>query len=148
VILLFTSRPMLLLLAGLKHQGNFFWLWKSGYHGRHKFFFWLLIFDRLDIRNLLCQKNFYLHTYSCVLCDSNVEETLVHLFLNCTFSAWCWRLVGINRNNTLPTMERLESARAAFSLPNFMEIVILMAWCIWIMCNIVIFDGVSHPSLW
>jgi hypothetical protein len=43
-------------------------------------------------------------------------------------------------------MERPEFARAAFGLPIFMEIVILMAWCIWTMRNNIIFDGAS-PSL-
>jgi hypothetical protein len=75
-----------------------------------------------------------------------VEESLEHLFFECTFSAWCWRLVDISWDSTLPIMERLQSTRASFGAPIFMEIVILTAWCIWTMRNRVIFDG-AFPSL-
>jgi len=75
-----------------------------------------------------------------------VEESLEHLFFECTFSAWCRRLVDISWDSSLPIMERLQSARASFGAPIFMEIVILTAWCIWTMSNRVVFDGAS-PSL-
>jgi hypothetical protein len=39
-------------------------------------------------------------------------------------------------------MERLQSVRVGFGAPIFMEIVILVAWCIWTLRNRVIFDGV------
>lgn len=39
---------------------QFIWLWKSTSRGRHKFFFWLLVLDCLNTRNLLRRKNFVL----------------------------------------------------------------------------------------
>jgi len=57
-----------------------------------------------------------------VLCNANVEETLGHLFFECTFSAWCWSFVGVTWDNSLPIiLERLQAARAAFGSPIFFE---------------------------
>lgn len=67
----------------------FKWMWKSCCRGRHKFFFWLLLRDRLNTRNILRRKRRVLDDYSCALCSSNSEETLVHLFFTCSFSQWC-----------------------------------------------------------
>jgi hypothetical protein len=33
--------------------------------------------------------------YNCVLCASQEEETLVHLFLDCPFAQACWDLLGL-----------------------------------------------------
>jgi hypothetical protein len=117
--------------------------------GHHEFLFWLLLLDRLNTRNLLRHKNFYLQSYDCVMCSNNVEETLEHLFFDCTFSAWFWHLVAIAWDPSLPMMERLQSARVGFGASIFMEIVILVSWCIWTLRNRVIFDGaVSSLGQW
>jgi hypothetical protein len=34
----------------------FKWMWKSCVKGKHKFFFWLLLMDRLNTRELLKRK--------------------------------------------------------------------------------------------
>jgi hypothetical protein len=62
--------------------------------GQHKFFVWLLV-DRLNTRNLLKRNHFALPSYNCVLCQGNVEETVEHLFFECPFSEWCWRLMNV-----------------------------------------------------
>jgi hypothetical protein len=59
------------------------WLWNSSCENKHKVFFWLLINDRLSTRELLKRKNMELQDFSCVLCLGAVEESLVHLFLEC-----------------------------------------------------------------
>jgi hypothetical protein len=53
-------------------------LWKSSCQAKHKFFFWLLLHDRLNTRNLLRRKCFVLQSYQCVFQSCNEEETLVH----------------------------------------------------------------------
>ena len=108
------------------------------------FGFWFWIASVLE--TCCAEKNFYLRSYSCVLCNANVEETLDHLFFECTFSAWCWSFVGVTWDNSLPILERLQAARAALGSPIFMKIVILTACCIWSVRNKVIFDSAS-PSL-
>ena len=58
----------------------FNWMWASNNLGKHKFFFWLLLRDRINTRNLLRRKNMDLQNYNCVLCNSDGEETSMHLF--------------------------------------------------------------------
>jgi hypothetical protein len=124
----FVSKKAYISIVGLTQAPRqFAWLWKSSNRGCHIFFFWLLLLDRLNTRNLLHRKNFHLESYSCVLCNTAMEETLDHLFFDCPFSAWCWSSVGIVWDTSLPIMDRLEFTRAQFGLPIFMEIVILTA---------------------
>jgi hypothetical protein len=53
-------------LIGVQHTPIFFtWLWKSSCQQKHKFFFWLLLHDRLNTRNLLRRKNCLLPSYNC-----------------------------------------------------------------------------------
>jgi hypothetical protein len=62
-------------------EPRFGWIWKSSCQPKHKFFFWLLIHDILNTRNLLKRKNMSLPSYDCVLHHcSQQEETLIHLF--------------------------------------------------------------------
>jgi hypothetical protein len=67
-------------------QVQFTWLWKNSCRGKHKFFFffWLLL-ERLNTRNLLKRKHFTLPSYNCVVCQGNVEETVEHLFFGCPY---------------------------------------------------------------
>jgi hypothetical protein len=37
----------------------------------------------------------FLHSYSCVLCASSVEEDVRHLFSSCLFSDACWTYLGV-----------------------------------------------------
>jgi hypothetical protein len=39
----------------------------------------------LNIRNLLKGKNRHLDDYTCALCNSRMEETIMHLFFECPF---------------------------------------------------------------
>lgn len=47
----------------------FRWMWQSQVAGKYKFFFWLLLKDRLNTRNLLRRKNMHLDENTCVLCQ-------------------------------------------------------------------------------
>ena len=59
---------------------SFTWLWKSKCTPRIKFFGWLLLVDRLNTRNML-RRNFHIEDgYSCVMCNTGVEEDIFHLF--------------------------------------------------------------------
>jgi hypothetical protein len=58
----------------------FHWLWKSRCQGKHRVFFWLLLNDRLNTKNLLRRKRFNVLSVACVLCNLDSEETLKHLF--------------------------------------------------------------------
>jgi hypothetical protein len=54
---------------------------------KHRFFFWLLLRDRLNTRNLSRRKNMFLECYSCVSCVEEMEESQQQLmFFDYPFS--------------------------------------------------------------
>ena len=62
-------------------------LWKSKCTPRLKFSAWLLFVDRLNTRNMLLRRHYNIQPNSmCVLCSTNNEEDLDHLFFTCPFS--------------------------------------------------------------
>jgi hypothetical protein len=64
----------------------FKWIWKSCCLPKHKFFFWVLLQDRLNTKELLARKNFHIDSKYCVLCDEQIQESMIHLFFECDFS--------------------------------------------------------------
>lgn len=119
----------------------FVWLWKSYCMSKHKFFFWLLLKDRLNSRALLLRKRFLLDSYDCVLCAGHHLESLKHLFFECTFSQWCWRFIGISWDLSLPVVELIQQGKNSSSKFCFSELVILTCWSIWRLRNKVIFQN-------
>jgi len=109
----------------------FKWLWNCSCQPKHKVFFWLLLKDRLSTRELLKRKNMVLQEYSCVLCNTSVDESLLHLFLHCPFSISCWAIINIQVDPNLGPFENLMSFRDQLHEPFFMEIIVLMCWVIW-----------------
>jgi hypothetical protein len=92
----------------------------------------------------------FVPSYSCVLCNGDVEETTEHLFFDCPLSDRCWRLglVDINWDLSVPFPDRMRIAKASFGNPRiFMEITLVAAWCIWSVRNGIFFDGATL-SLW
>jgi hypothetical protein len=104
-------------------------------------FFWLLLNDRLNTRNLLRHKRFHVQSTACVLCNLDTEETLMHLFFTCEFAQLCWTALHITWDLSLSLVELIEEGRAHFQYACFMEVVILALWCIWIHRNNSIFNG-------
>jgi hypothetical protein len=77
-----------------------------------------------------------------------LKKRLIIFFLSALFSDRCWRLVGINRDLSIPLLDKLQLSKASFGTPAiFVEIVIVVAWCIQFVRNGIIFDGASL-SLW
>lgn len=106
------------------------WLWNSYCQPRRKFFFWLLLKERLSTRALLRRKNMFLDCYNCVLCQLNTEESLLHLFFQCPFALACWNVLGfahLIQNGLLAT---IEAFRIYIQRPFFMEVFISMCWAI------------------
>jgi hypothetical protein len=119
----------------------FTWLWGSGNLGKHKFFLWLLLHDRLNTRNLLRRKNMHLDDYTCVLCNLGHEETSLHLFFDCPFSVSCWNTIPISWNRNLSPLDMVIETRTNFGRAFFREIFITARWIIWTTRNSVIFDN-------
>jgi hypothetical protein len=108
----------------------FKWLWKSHCQSKNKVFYWLLLRNRLNTRELLRRKNMTLDSYTCDLCILQKEEKLRHLFYRCPFAKQCWLQIDI----VVPTwlkLDRAKSIKRKLRNPFAMEIIILMCWSIW-----------------
>jgi hypothetical protein len=123
------------------------WIWKSKCVPKIKFFSWLLLNDRLNIRNILRRRHKFLEDgYNCVLCQDDKEETAEHLFFDCPTSVARWFALGLSWNEDANIHEKLHIARQNFGQPFFMEIVMIGAWCIWNERNALSLMG--RPQAW
>ncbi|CAO2201894.1 unnamed protein product [Urochloa humidicola] len=121
----------------------FLWIWESRCTNKLRVFFWLLMMDRLNTRNILRRKNLQIegNNYSCVLCQSNSEETAMHLFFSCSFAKKCWQEIGVQWDMSTPFFQMLQHAKQNFNHSCFMEIIIIAAWQIWKQRNGLIFEN-------
>ena len=121
---------------------HFNWIWQSSCQPKHKVFFWQLLHDRVNTRNLLRRKNFVLEAYNCAVGDSQQEETLHHLFWGCQFVQQCWDFICPTRTPNLSVLEAFQDLKDKLRYPFYMEIIILGAWAIWITRNNKIFENI------
>jgi hypothetical protein len=111
----FSSREAYKILVGQSEASPLFsWLWKSSNLGNHKFFFWLLLRDRLNTRHMLRRKHMHLDDYTCALCSTNLEETSLHHFFQCPLSKDCWDSIAIHWELSLPPLDMIITARSDF----------------------------------
>jgi hypothetical protein len=108
-----------------------------------KVFFWLLLNDRLNTRNLLRHKWFHIPSVNCVLCNHDSEETLKHLFFECEFAQSCWMALHIVWDLSLSVLEMIEQQKRQFLLDCYMEVIMMAAWAIWIHRSNIIFNNAS-----
>nr|TKW03671.1 hypothetical protein SEVIR_7G056400v2 [Setaria viridis] len=87
-----------------------------------------------------------LPSYSCVLCMHDIEETLFHLILECPFAQECWINISLFTDLSQEPYSILNSFRIQLQVKFFMEVIILMCWCIWMERNDYIFQGIN-PSV-
>jgi hypothetical protein len=73
-----------------KAPAPFNWIWKSCVQPKHKFFFWILIQDRLNTRDLLHKKTMQIPSTGCALCDDSINECYMHMFFSCDISQIFW----------------------------------------------------------
>jgi hypothetical protein len=122
----YSSKKGYLQIIGIFDASPIFqWMWKSCVRGYNNFFFWLLLHARLNTRNLLKRKNMDLPDYNCVLFSRREEEDLMHLFFECLFSKWCWRLINIHWKTTLAPQDMIISSRRRFNSSIFREIIMI-----------------------
>ena len=95
-----------------------------------KSFFWLLIKDRLSTRNILRRRGMDLDSYSCVFCNSLVEGTLEHLFVNCPFSIMCWNVINVSIPIQSSSPEIFSQIKDQLASPFAMDAIILLSWSI------------------
>jgi hypothetical protein len=142
---IFTSSKACLNQVGTRQvHAAFKWLWKSSCQPKQKFFFWLLLQDRLSTHDILKRRNMELQCYDCVLCHLGTEESLMHLFFFYPFSMSCWNTLGLAPLILDDLFQTLSAFRAHLRQPFFMEIIICMCWAIWSARNDNIFKGLQH----
>jgi hypothetical protein len=124
------------------------WIWDSKCANNIKVFTWLLLMDRLNVRNILRRKRHKLqdNNYNCVICSCHYEETTFQLFFSCSFRARCWQHLGITWRFDLQFHAMMEEANQSFSSAFFMEFFIIGAWQIWKERNNLIFSRATLPS--
>lgn len=124
-------------------------IWKSKCIMRHKVFAWLMLLDRVNTRDMLLKRHFFIgEDHACLLCNISRLETNKHLFHECSFAKRCWDIIGMQWNYSVDTQQMFDQARLAWHKPLFKEITILAAWNIWKQRNKVLFDGAraSHSD--
>jgi hypothetical protein len=67
-----------------------------------------------------------LDDYNCVFYHLGVEESLIHLFLDCPFSVSCWGTLCLIVQNSADPYVILESFKSQSEKPFFMEIIEMM----------------------
>jgi hypothetical protein len=77
-----------------------------------------------------------------VLCPLQSEETLEHLLLNRPFAVSCWNLLNPTVTSGEPFAVLL-SFKVQLNLVFFMDIIIIMAWCIRMSRNDLISIGIQ-----
>lgn len=82
-----------------------------------------------------------LDSYDCELCILQEEESLDHLFLKCNFAKRCWQVIGISFSTHLRPLQIIKVIKRKLKVPFFMEIIICMAWSIWMQRNDWLFKG-------
>ena len=108
------------------------WLWKSKATMKIKVFGWLLLSDRLNSRNMLKRRHYNIgNDYTCLLCKSNLEETVEHLFFECSFSKNYWSDLGICWNTQGTRLDWINLAKMSWNKPLFMAIFLQASWSIW-----------------
>lgn len=120
-------------------------LWKNATMLKYKIFFWLLLHDRVNTRNLLHRKSFFLPSYSCELCHFDSEETTLHLFWDCPFALSCRDSIITHKNIGISVLDEIIFLTQALPTPIAMEIVIIGCWQLWMQRNSKIFK--TQPPL-
>lgn len=114
-------------------------LWKNATMLRYKIFFWLLLHDRVNTRNMLQRRSFHLPSYNCALCQMSTEETYQHLFWDCDFAFNCWQSLLGPRRRGFSIFDEVSFAIQTLPTAFAMEIMIMGCWNIWIQRNDKIF---------
>jgi len=107
------------------------WLWKSYCQPKHKVFFWLLLKDRLSTKNILRRRKMQLDSYTCAFCTSGQEESIHHLFWECTYAQQCWGTLEPHILQNGDTTQNTQALRIQLRSQFSMIAIILMSWTIW-----------------
>jgi hypothetical protein len=121
-------------------------IWKTCNLPRQKFFAWLLMNQRLNTKDLMTHKHFYVEFNDCVLCDNCPQETLMHLFFECNYSQAFWWALNIEWDTDRDLHDMISEVKRRYSMEFIMEIIITGCWAIWDQRNNKIFNQI-RPTI-
>lgn len=79
-------------------------IWKFAIPPTVKLFLFLLIKGKVLTRDVMTRRKFRCEE-ECAMCDLQLVETALHLFVQCTYAQAIWRRLGISINNRCQTIE-------------------------------------------
>lgn len=88
----------------------------------------------------------FLEDYNCALCNEKVEETLLHLFWDCTFAHEYWNLIIPSKLRGISHYDEICFSLTELPADIALDIVLMGCWGIWSIRNDKIFRSVV-PSL-
>jgi hypothetical protein len=100
----------------------------------------LCLAQRLNKKDLMMHKHFYVEFNDCVLCDNCPQETLMHLFFECNFSQAFWWALNIEWDTDRDLHDMTSEVKRRYSMEFIMEIIIIGCWAIWDQRNNMIFN--------
>jgi hypothetical protein len=80
---------------------------------------------------MLEKKNFFVEFSDCIICDEWPDETIKHLFCECSFGQSFWWTIGIKWNPDLDIHNMIIEAANRYSHNFMMEIILIGCWSIW-----------------
>jgi hypothetical protein len=106
-------------------------LWKTKCQPKHRVFFWLLLQNKLNIRDGLRSRHMHLDSYTCENCILQKRVTAYHLFLRCNFAKACWSMIGLVPSQINCPLRAIMRLKHQLNMVGALEIIIMMAWSIW-----------------
>jgi hypothetical protein len=99
-------------------------IWKTCNLPIQKFFACLLLHNRLNTKEMITRKDFYVEFEDCILCDTYPEETTVHLIFECSFSVSFRCPIGFDWNIDYDVNTMVTYAKTRYQHNLFMEILV------------------------
>ena len=130
-------------LQAFKHltvPKSFSWIWESRCTMNYKVFAWLLLRDRLNMKDMLKRRHWNVAQDDfCVLCPLRAYEDRQHLFFTCNFSQRVWNYLQIQWivNDNIQVV--LAHARRSFGHVFAMEVIMVACRHIWLQRNSKVF---------
>lgn len=104
-------------------------VWKSGCSPRIKFFFSLVLVDRLNTKTILTRRHIGARDNGiCIMCNSGTEETIDHLFFSSPFARSCWNTIHLFWDLSLPVSDMFVHGKDNNGLDFFTEAALIAAW--------------------
>jgi hypothetical protein len=100
-----------------------------------------MLHGRLNTKDMISKKNFFVEFNDCVLCEECPQESIIHLFFECSFSQSFWWAIGFEWNVDMNIHDMIKDAKHRYSLQFIMDIIKSGCWSLWDQRNYAIING-------